>query len=235
MFCINKPQIVLCKKIIMRKITLSICAVAIVMLSCNSKTEDSDATTDTLATHASTEVKKETLPAAMPDSATMMKMWDDFKTPGDMHKWMEKTNGTWEGDISTWMDPSAPPEKTKGTIVQTSILGGRYVVGKYSGTIFGQKTEGQSTMAYDNGKKLFVSTWIDNQGTGIVFMSGVFDEKTKTLNLNGYQTDPMTGKDSNVREELTIIDDDSYTMTMFGTGMDGKEMKFMEGNYKRKK
>ena len=51
-----------------------------------------------------------------------MKAWYDFKAPGEMHKWMEKTNGSWEADISAWMDPSAPPEKSKGTIVQNSIL-----------------------------------------------------------------------------------------------------------------
>ena len=219
----------------MRKITLTVCIAAFIMLSCNNKTEDTKPTTDSLATTPETEIKKDSPAHAMPDSATMMKALNDFKTPGDMHKWMEKTNGTWDADISSWMDPSAPPEKSKGTIIQSSILGGRYVVGKYSGTIFGQKTEGQSTMGYDNAKKLFVSTWIDNQGTGIVYLSGNYDEKTKTLNLSGYQTDPMTGKDSNIREEMTIIDDDSYTMTMFGSGPDGKEMKFMEGLYKRKK
>lgn len=219
----------------MRKITLTVCAAALFILSCNNKTEDAKPTTDSLATLPGTEIQKDSPVHAMPDSATMMKAWNEFKTPGDMHKWMEKTNGTWEADISSWMDPSAPPEKSKGTIIQSSTLGGRYVVGKYSGTIFGQKTEGQSTMGYDNAKKLFVSTWIDNQGTGIVYLSGNYDEKTKTLNLSGYQTDPMTGKDSNIREEMTIIDDDSYTMTMFGSGPDGKEMKFMEGLYKRKK
>ena len=34
---------------------------------------------------------------------------------------------------------------------------------------------------------------------------------------------------------MTMIDNDSYTMIMFGDGFDGKEMKFMEGIYKRRK
>jgi hypothetical protein len=48
------------------------------------------------------------------------------------------------------------------------------------------------------------------------------------------QTDPMTGNDSEIREEIKWLDDNSYTMTMYGAGMDGKEMKFMEGTFKRK-
>lgn len=219
----------------MRKITLTVCTAAFIMLSCNNKTEENKSTTDSLSTNPDKELKKDSQSHTMPDSATIMKAWNDFKTPGNMHKWMEKTNGTWEADISMWINPSASPDKSKGTIIQSSIMGGRYVVGKYSGTVFGQKTEGQTTMGYDNAKKLFVSTWIDNQGTGIVYLSGNYDEKTKTLNLSGYQTDPMTGKDRNIREEMTIIDDDSYTITMIGSSPDGKEMKFMEALYKRKK
>ena len=101
--------------------------------------------------------------------------------------------------------------------------------------MMGQPFEGMSNMGYDNAKKMFVSTWMDNISTGIVHMNGTYDEVTKTLNLKGYQTDPSNGKDSDIREEMTMIDNDSYSMTMYGTGMDGKEMKFMEGIFKRKK
>lgn len=45
----------------------------------------------------------------------------------------------------------------------------------------------------------------------------------------------MTGKDSDLREEMKMIDDNTYTMSMYGTGMDGKESKFMEGTFKKKK
>jgi len=219
----------------MRKITLFICVSLFTILSCNSKSEEAKPPADSTTKMLPAETKPETPVAAMPDQAAMDSIWKIFKTPGDMHKWMEKTNGTWEGNVNQWMDAAAPPMQSKATIIQSSTFGGRYVVSKFSGYAFGEPMQGQSTLAYDNAKKLFVSTWIDNLGTGIVYMSGNYDEKTKTLNLSGYQTDPVTGKDANIREEMTIIDDDSYTMTMFGTGADGKEAKFMEGTYKRKK
>ena len=93
----------------------------------------------------------------MPDSATMMKAWMNYMTPGPMHKWMEKTNGTWEAEVSQWMDPKAPPTKAKATNVQTSGMGGRFVMGKFTSTMMGQPFEGMSTMGYDNAKKMFVS------------------------------------------------------------------------------
>ena len=218
----------------MKRIALIICSAALLLLSCNNnddktKTEAAPAEKDKMA-----EVKTETSAPPM-DSAAMMKAWQAFMTPGAMHKWMEKTNGTWEAETSQWADAKTPPTKSKATNVQTSFAGGRYVMGKFSGTMMGQPFEGMSTMGYDNGKKMFVSTWVDNIGTGIAHMSGTYDEASKTLNLKGHQTDPITGKDSDLREEMKMIDDNTYTMIMYGAGMDGKEMKFMEGTFKRKK
>ena len=198
----------------MKHFTLTICAAAILLFSCNNNAEK---TADTIADTTATAVEKMTtkefeVPATPPDSAAMMKAWQDFATPGDMHKWMEKTNGTWEAEVSQWMDPAAPPTKTKATNVQSSVLGGRYVIGKFSSMMMGQPFEGMSTMGYDNAKKMFTSTWVDNMGTGIVHMSGTYDDASKMLNLKGHQTDPMTGKDSDMREEMKMIDDNTYTM-----------------------
>ncbi len=221
----------------MKQIILTICAAGILLFSCNEPGEKSAETkTDTATTKMVEQpAAKETTPAVIPDSATIAKAWQDFATPGAMHKWMEKTNGTWEGEVSQWMDPAAPPTKAKATNVQSTVLGGRYVVGKFNSMMMGQPFSGMSTMGYDNAKKIFVSSWIDDMGTGIVRMTGTYDETTKTLNMKGFQTDALTGKDSDMREEMRMIDDDTYIMTMFGTGMDGKEMKFMEGTFKRKK
>lgn len=219
----------------MKKIFFLFYSAAFLFTSCNNAGDAEKAKTDSTATTIKADIKKDTSVKAMPDMAAMMKAWDEFKTPGINHKWMEKTNGNWEAEMSQWMDPAAPPEKSKATVSQSSTLGGRYVIGKYSGKTMGKPMQGMSIMGYDNAKKLFVSTWIDDLGTGIVRMTGTYDETTKTLNLKGYQTDPVTGKDTEIREEMTLIDDDSYSLTMYGTGMDGKEMKFMEGTFKRKK
>ena len=58
----------------------------------------------------------------------------------------------------------------------------------------------------------------------------------KTLHLKGKQSDPGTGGESDIRQEQKWIDDDTYVLSMYGTGHDGKtEQKFMEGTFKRKK
>ena len=221
----------------MKRIILTFCAASMLLFACNNEKKTDGGKSETTITENKVPEKMDSKTEVVPpmDSAAMMKAWNDFKTPGDMHKWMGKTNGTWEAETSQWMDAAAPPAKAKATNVQTFVAGGRYVIGKFTSTMMGQPMEGISTMGYDNGKKMFVSTWIDNLGTGIAQMSGTYDEATKTLKLKGYQTDPVTGKDSDLREEMKMIDDNTYTLTMYGPGMDGKEMKFMEGTFKRKK
>jgi hypothetical protein len=176
-----------------------------------------------------------TLQNVFAQNADPMKAWQDFATPGEKHKMLAKEIGTWEAEVSQWMDPSAPPTKSKATNVVSMVMNGLYQIGNFSTTMMGMPMMGQSTVGYDNAKKMFVSTWIDNMGSGIVRMSGNFDTATKTFNMKGMQTDPMTGGETEIREEIKWINDDTYTMTMYGAGMDGKEMKFMEGTFKRKK
>jgi hypothetical protein len=88
-------------------------------------------------------------------------------------------------------------------------------------------------MAYDNAKKVFISTWIDNMGTGIMTMEGTYDSTSKTMTMKGKMVDPTTGKDCDVREVMTFVDDNTQKMEMYCT-MHGKEMKTMEMVSKRK-
>ncbi|HZV70237.1 MAG TPA: DUF1579 domain-containing protein [Saprospiraceae bacterium] len=167
------------------------------------------------------------------DEAAMMKAWQDFMTPGEMHKLISSWDGTWSAEVTTFMDPSGP-QKSSATVENKMVLNGLYQMGHYIGTMMGQPFEGYGTLAYDNGKKMFVNTWIDNMGSGVVVMTGKWNAGTKTLELKGTQTDPMTGKDAAIREEVKVVDANTQKMTMWGAGMDGKEMKFMEISMKRK-
>lgn len=205
---------------------------AALLFSCNGSGEGEKAKTDS-ATTVTPEAKPATIAQPM-DTEAMKKLMVAYSTPGDMHKWMAKLNGTWEANIVEFMNP-VKPDTTRATNTVSMVLNGLYQVGKFTGRMMGRPFEGQSIMGYDNVKKIFVSSWIDNFSSGITQLSGNYDEKTKTLNLKGHQTDPATGNDLDIREEMTLIDNDSYLMIMYGSGPDGKEMKFMEGTFKRKR
>lgn len=144
-------------------------------------------------------------------------------------------DGTWNGDVTMWQMPGAPPQMSKSTATNKTIMGGRYQVSNHKGNMMGMPFEGMSMLAYDNAKKTFINTWIDNMGTGIMTMEGTWDEASKTINFNGKGIDPTAGnvKEMTMRETFKIIDDKNQVMEMFGPGPDGKEFKMMEIKFSR--
>lgn len=171
--------------------------------------------------------------AQMDDAS--MKAWNAYMTPGDMQKMLAKCDGTWNADITMWMDPSGAPTKTKGTCVNRMILGGRYQESINKSTFNGMPFEGRSTVGYDNAKKVFVYNWIDNMGTGMMYMEGKWNDATKTIEFTGTMVDPTSGSDMKVRETFQIVDNDHQKMEMFMVMPDGKEMKSMEIAFARAK
>jgi hypothetical protein len=100
--------------------------------------------------------------------------------------------------------------------------------------MMGQPFEGQGTLAWDNARKMLVTTWIDNMGTGVMYLEGTWDSASKSATLKGKSTDPTTGKEMDIKETFTVIDDNTQKMEMFMT-QDGKEFKNMEIVFTRAK
>ena len=162
-----------------------------------------------------------------------MNAWMDYMTPGDMHKMLAKSEGEWKSTITMWMTPDSPPTINEGTSVNRMILGGRYLQSTHSGNFSGMPMEGIGLDAFDNAKKTFYSTWIDNMGTGIMYMEGKYDPATKTITYTGTLVDPISGKDAKVRETMKYLDDNHSEMDMYV--IDGKiEFKTMHIDFERK-
>lgn len=163
----------------------------------------------------------------------MMKAWEKFMTPGPMHTMMSSMVGEWKTEMKMWMDPSQPPTESEGRMKYESIFDGRYFLGKFEGEFNGMPMHGMEITGYDNAKKVFFSTWIDNFGTGIMTLEGTMDEATQTTTYRGTVTDP-TGKDMRVKQIMKHIDDDHAYMEMY-MEQDGNEMKTMEMHVTRVK
>ncbi len=161
-----------------------------------------------------------------------MKAWAEYMTPGPMHKMMAQCNGDWQEQLKFWMAPGAPATESKASCNNTMIMGDRYQQSTHKSEMNGMPFEGTGILGYDNAKKVFVSTWIDNMGTGIMYMEGKWDEKGKTIHFKGKSVDPMTGKEMQVREEFRIIDDSHQEMEMYMT-QNGKEFQSMEIKFSR--
>lgn len=196
--CTEKLKTVFCKKIFMKMIIKTIAVFTMVAFGLQATAQSEEET----------------------------KKWMEYSTPSEIHKMLAASDGEWKEDITFWMAPGAPESKMKASCVNKMVLGGRYQESRHTGDFMGMPFEGIGTLAYDNARKVFINTWIDNMGTGIMYLEGTWDAKTKTVNLSGKMTDPMTGKETRVREEFKIIDDNTQEMTQY-TEQGGKEFKNM--------
>jgi len=156
-----------------------------------------------------------------------MKAWQAYMTPAENHKALAKDVGKWKTETNSYMEPNTPAVKSTGTAEVSMILGGRYQQSVYKGNMMGMPFEGISVVGYDNSKKAFVNSWIDNMGTGMMYMEGKWDATGKKITYTGKCIDPATGKDMSVRQVVTIESDKSQSMEMFMI-QDGKETKSLE-------
>lgn len=157
-----------------------------------------------------------------------MKAWMAYMTPGVEHKQMASADGVWTQEVTMWMDPSQPPVQSKSEATCSMIMDGRYQETHTKGEFNGMPFNGYSLVGFDNARKVYQSTWIDNMGTGMMFMEGTMDMKTHVIHFTGTSTDPMSGKVMKCREDWTIVDDKTQKMEMWMTPPAGKEFKTME-------
>jgi len=160
------------------------------------------------------------------------------------HKLLADLAGTWTYTIKMWMnpDPNAKPQESKGTAVRKSMMDGRYFVMDVSGKMQMPGPDGKmkdinfkgmGLEGYDNVKKKFVGTWVDNMGTGIFMAEGDYDPATKTFTYNS-EMEPIPGMKTKVREVVKIVDKDHHTLEWY-EDRGGQDAKTMEINYTRAK
>jgi hypothetical protein len=185
--------------------------------------------------------KEEKATDKQPSESEMMAMMTEMAKPGQNHKMLETSVGSWSYTVKWWMSPDAPPMESTGTSVGRSVMGGRYVVTDHTGKMqmpgadgkmMDMEFKGMAIEGYDNTKKKFVSSRIDNMGTGIMNMEGTYDASAKTLTYAG-EYEPMPGMKTKMREAIKITDKNHRTFEFY-EDRGGKEVKTMEMTYTRK-
>lgn len=199
--------------------------------ACNSEKKDN--TSDSTEVDTSV-VNIDTTTTKPLDSAVMMKAWEAYMKPGNEHQMLSKSVGNWEAAISFYAPDGSVTSTSPGIKAETKmVLGNRYQQSTYKGDMNGMPFEGMNTIAFDNSRKVYISTWIDNMGTGLMYSEGTFNEAKKTMIFKGTATDAVSGKQIPFREVFTIVDDNNQLMEMYDT-KDGKETKTMSIKLVRK-
>ena len=178
-----------------------------------------------------------------PSEAEMMKQMTELAKLNENHKLLASLAGTWSYTVKMWMnpDPNAKPQESKGTSVTKSTMEGRFFVTEVTGKMEMPGPDGKmkdftfkgmGTDGYDNVKKKFVGSWVDNMGTGIMMSEGDYDPATKTFTYTSeYEATP--GMKQKIREVLKMTDKDHHVFEWY-EDRGGQEAKTMEISYTRK-
>src|SRR5262249_23711804 len=155
-------------------------------------------------------------PQMTADQKAMMDKMMKAATPEAQHAMLAKLAGEWTCTVKYQMDPAQPWQEAQSTAAVTTLMDGRYVQETDSGQVAGMPFTGMGVYGFDNVSGKYVSTWIDNMGTGIETSVGTPDASGKVITWSSTMNDPMTGKPMKSRMVTTMIDDNHHTLEMFG-------------------
>ena len=138
-------------------------------------------------------------PAGAPAMGAAEEAMMKAMAPGEQQKKLARFVGDWTFTNKAWMAPGQPPIEAAGTMHAESLMGGRYVEHTWKGNMMGMPFEGRGTEAYDNIGKMYVNSWVDNMGTGIMSRPGPVTRPSGTARTRGTCGIPMTGKKNTMK------------------------------------
>jgi hypothetical protein len=161
--------------------------------------------------------------------------WEKMQQPGKEHERLKALAGEFDAEVKWWMAPGGEAQSSKGKEKGEMILGGRYLQTHYQGEMMGKPFAGTMIMGYDNLKKKYLSTWVDNTSTGIMLAEGTADESGKVITMVAEIQDAATGKMEKFKQVTKIVDDKTHSFEMIVMPPGAPEFKVMEIRYKRVK
>lgn len=150
-----------------------------------------------------------------------------------VHQQLQALTGSWHGPTKTWFEPNvlADESEMKGTI--TAILGGRFLLHEYQGSLNGKPFEGVAIYGFDNANNNAQCAWIDSfhMGTGIMLSNGTPTENG--FSVLGQYSIPEYPAPWNWRTTAELKDPDTLIITAYNISPEGQEDKATETVYKR--
>ena len=187
--------------------------------------------------------KEEKSPAGAPAEMKLPPGWtmEDMQaciqaaTPGKEHEYLASEAGVWKGKTTMYM-PGSEPMTSECVSTVTPIMDGRYIKCEIKGDMPGMGPfEGLGLYGFDNVSKKYVSSWIDNHGTGMMTGTGELSDNGKVMTWNYDFHCPVTKKAAIMREVETVTGPNTKRLEMFGPDpKTGKETKMMTIEFTKK-
>lgn len=145
------------------------------------------------------------------------------------HDSLARLAGTWRANVRIWFQPGVDPMVSQGTMVNTPILGGRFLQQEYRDDT--GAFEGRGFMGYNTVDKRYEAFWIDSMATFFNLEQGRHDAANDTYVLEGSMTNPETRQPMKKRSLLKMVSPNEHTMEMFFAMGGAPDFRTMEIRY----
>jgi hypothetical protein len=128
------------------------------------------------------------------------------------HKLLNRFAGEWSFEKQGPPEDGAEPESYGTGTISAELVGGFFVVCRWSGNVYGGDYKAIQSLGYDIKQKKYTGCWIDSTMSYRWELSGAVDERTEQLTITASGPGP-TGGTSTFRERYEFTSADSITIT----------------------
>jgi hypothetical protein len=169
-------------------------------------------------------------PQLTPEEQKDMDAYMKAGTPGEEHKKLAATAGSYSIKIKSWMEPGGTPMEEVGTATRTMVLDGRVLLEDIKATMMGAPYAGHGMSGFDNVSGKYWATWTDNMSTGMVVSDGTCDAKN-TCSYTGRWNDPIKKGPVTCHITSRWPTPTTQIFELVGPDKKGKDFKMMEMTY----
>ena len=144
------------------------------------------------------------------------------------HRLLAQLAGSWTGISRLWLEPDKLTDESPVVGTIQLILGGRFALYLYQGSIQDEPQHGLFTFGYNTLTDRYEASWVDSwhNNTAIMFCTGNATENG--FSVLGSYPDPNGGPDWGWRTEVELVDDDNILITAYNIMPEGDETRATE-------
>ena len=94
--------------------------------------------------------------------------------------------GDWAGSTTVWFEPGTIGDQSPAAGSIRSVLGGRFIVWEYAGSLGGKPLSGMLTLGWHIDRRRFEASWIDSFHNGSAVMACVGGADDPAISVLGH-------------------------------------------------